>query len=132
MNYLPIRVQLKRTRGWRKPDNTVVVSRPSFWGNRFRIGCLYFMDTPNPVQVKDASHAVELYRKYPDHEPEWIRAALRGKNLGCWCPLWICPLGHTFGNEVGPSRVPKYCPHCSRPLLRHPCHADVLLEIANS
>ncbi|MGO7983466.1 DUF4326 domain-containing protein, partial [Rhizobium johnstonii] len=34
---LPHRVQLSRKKGWRKPANTVVVARPSKWGNPFRI-----------------------------------------------------------------------------------------------
>jgi hypothetical protein len=39
---------------------------------------------------------------------EDIRRELRGKNLACWCPL-----EDENGNRV-------------------PCHADVLLEIANA
>ena len=34
----PKRIQLRRTKGWRLPDNAVIVSRPSKWGNPFRIG----------------------------------------------------------------------------------------------
>jgi hypothetical protein len=34
----PKRIQLRRTRGWRKPDNTVVVARPTKWGNPFKVG----------------------------------------------------------------------------------------------
>jgi hypothetical protein len=33
---LPVRVTLSRKRGWRKPPNTVVVSRPGKWVNLFR------------------------------------------------------------------------------------------------
>lgn len=33
----PIRVQLSRAKGWRKPPNTVVVARPSRWGNPFKV-----------------------------------------------------------------------------------------------
>ena len=29
------RIQLKRTKGWRKPPEAVVVSRPSKWGNPY-------------------------------------------------------------------------------------------------
>jgi|AntRauTorckE5430_2_1112549.scaffolds.fasta_scaffold06787_2 hypothetical protein len=32
----PVRVQRKRTKGWRKPDNTVNVCRPGKWGNPFK------------------------------------------------------------------------------------------------
>ena len=31
----PKRIQRKRTKGWRKPENTVNVCRPSKWGNPF-------------------------------------------------------------------------------------------------
>ena len=30
---MPERIQLSRKKGWRKPENTVVVARPSKWGN---------------------------------------------------------------------------------------------------
>ena len=39
----PKYIQLQRTGGWRKPENTVVVSRPSKYGNPYRVGCLYPM-----------------------------------------------------------------------------------------
>ena len=32
------RIQLRRTKGWRKPEGAVVVARPSKWGNPFRVG----------------------------------------------------------------------------------------------
>ena len=31
----PIRVQRKRTKGWRMPANTVYVGRKTIWGNRY-------------------------------------------------------------------------------------------------
>ncbi len=99
---MPERIRLSRKKGWRLPPNTVVVSRPSKWGN--------------PYQVKDGDRAtaVRCYRK----EIEWYLSGkgcsekqteivkegldfLRGKNLACWCPL------------------------------DQPCHADVLLNLAN-
>lgn len=53
-----------------------------------------------------ADDAVWYFRRFLEKVmPEWIqdaRAELRGKDLACWCPL------------------------------DQPCHADVLLEIANS
>lgn len=93
---LPIRVQLRRTKGWRKPDNTVVVSRPSKWGNPYAgdSNCL------------DRARMTTLFRNLMarPEKADFIAAVksdLRGKNLACWCPL------------------------------NQPCHADVLLEIAN-
>jgi hypothetical protein len=94
----PRRVQLRRTKGWRKPPDAVVVARPSRWGNPFtaedagsRAAALVAFRTrlAGPPEV----------RHYPSDEE--IRAELRGRDLACWCPL------------------------------DGPCHADVLLEIAN-
>jgi hypothetical protein len=36
----PQRIQLRRTKGWRKPEGAIVVARPQRWGNPFRIGDL--------------------------------------------------------------------------------------------
>ena len=33
----PRRIQLSRRKGWRKPENTIVVARPTRWGNPFPI-----------------------------------------------------------------------------------------------
>lgn len=116
MSDTPRRVQLKRTKGWRMPANTVKVDRSSRWGNPFAIGEVSPGDdklgyhTPKElcgVLVRDRAHAVELFRKWL-HSTSAIALAwrlgghtLRGKNLGCWCPL------------------------------NGPCHADVLLALAN-
>lgn len=35
---LPRRVQRKRVKGWRMPENTVSVCRPGPWGNPFIVG----------------------------------------------------------------------------------------------
>lgn len=109
---MPERIQLSRKRGWRMPENTVVVSRPSRWGNPWRVGDQY---------IPDAAEAVRRFRcavlgftsngsfcepqAHPDSYIGRIIADaprdLRGKNLACWCAL------------------------------DEPCHADVLLELAN-
>lgn len=92
----PVRVQRKRTKGWRMPPNTVSVTRPSIFGNPYRVGI-----------DGDALGCVNLFRVMLDgnvwSEPNErsVRKLLRGKNLACYCPLG------------------------------QPCHADVLLEIAN-
>ena len=89
------------------PPNTVSVTRPGKWGNPRRVG-MYADYGP--------ADAVSDYRRWLDRDigtESWclvcgkpptceeIRAELRGKNLACFCPL------------------------------DKPCHADVLLEIAN-
>lgn len=134
----PHRVQLRRTKGWRKPENTVVVARPSRWGNWYVITTpmgmyrnqAYTTDNTTPIvaatdkrghftgsrwagfasKAEAVAFAVDMYRRsleatyvLPDGplNREFYLGELRGKNLGCWCPL------------------------------DQPCHADVLLELAN-
>ena len=106
----PHRIQLSRKKGWRMPDNTVSVARPGKWGNPFKVGsyiCSGRGEDFTQVKVETRADAVTAFRDmltmpircYPSDEEI---AALRGKNLACWCPLG------------------------------QPCHADVLLELANA
>lgn len=140
----PVRVQLRRTKGWRMPANTVSVARPGRWGNPERVVldemrwdgetydaageevmygpwlCLQRGGTFPPELQKTfggwwfatereaAEKAVAMYRfrLTTDIAPCRLPIAnrlteLRGKNLACWCALDA------------------------------PCHADVLLELAN-
>ena len=93
----PIRIQRRRSRGWKMPDNTVYVGRPTKWGNPYTIA---EMGSHDDAVCKFEEMLVEgLEDSYPMDE-EIIRE-LRGKNLACWCSL------------------------------KSPCHADILLEIAN-
>lgn len=120
---MPERVQLSRKRGYRKPENAVVVSRPSKWGNPFRIipveidgfrfevrGSLNLLGM-HKTERAAREHAVELFElhtdpmgnfEYDEDQLAELRSKLAGKDLACWCPL------------------------------DQPCHADVLLKIANT
>jgi hypothetical protein len=98
-----VRHSLSRKAGWRMPANTVKVSRPGKWGNPFLVG-------PERTQVE----AVGAFRIWLTTEgvtagiherKQWMLDhlhELRGKNLACWCKAGT------------------------------PCHADVLLDMANS
>ncbi|MFR9794169.1 DUF4326 domain-containing protein [Streptomyces sp. MB22_4] len=120
----PTRIQRKRTPGWRLADATtnplgaVIVSRPSRFGNPFTVKDAIEAEWSNPH-----SACAETYS-------EWLRVGtqggwyeetyrigkqvfdrrrvladlhlLRGKDLACTCPL------------------------------DKPCHADVLLRLANT
>ena len=97
----PVRIQRKRTRGWKMPLNTVYVGRPHPLGNPFVM----------KVQ-SERDESVRLYEEFVKQRMErkdifgiqfrvWI-GEIKGKNLACWCPL------------------------------DKPCHADILLEIANA
>lgn len=132
--------RIRRVRGARLPPGVVYVGRPTRWGNPYRVGAVgltwsgeifgpsagrYGLGGRPSWQSQapiagglTAAQAVELYRwdiglaldDNPTDEPEdqeyalALRAAvygLAGADLACWCPL------------------------------DQPCHADVLLELAN-
>lgn len=87
----PVRIQRRRSKGWKKPENTVDVTRSSQWGNPYIIG-----------KDGDRKKCIELYEKFVARPlANHARKELAGKNLMCWCAL------------------------------DQPCHADVLLRIAN-
>lgn len=105
-----MRIQRSRAKGARlsAPNGLpiVCVSRPSQWGNPFSEA----LGTAKPAR-KPALRAASVlrFRRALLSEDgslaftkEQVQSELRGKNLACWCPL------------------------------DQPCHADVLLEIANS
>ena len=78
----PKRIQLRRSKGFRLPKNTVKVARPTKWGNPWRVG----LDG-------DAQYVVEAYRRFVEgHLQSFptikdVRKELRGKNLACFCKL---------------------------------------------
>jgi len=104
---MPVRLQRKRTKGYRLPPDAVYVGRPTRWGNDYVVGTVVLSigdDGITGVLVEDAAQAVEMFR----NDGNFVDIAeLRGKDLACWCPL-----EDADGNRV-------------------PCHADVLLEWAN-
>lgn len=109
---MPIRIQRRRSKGWKMPENTVCVCRPSIWGNPFSIHPHHKpgrqWNCGATISVPTAEDAVQCFREMMACEGERADALrarlpeLRGKNLACWCRLDAA------------------------------CHADVLLELANS
>ena len=110
----PVRIQLSRKRGFKLQAHSkklnglpaVVVSRPSKFGNPFTFDLARALHPGEPENILRA-RCVEAFRAYVGDIVPIIQDELRGKNLACWCPLV---------DEHG------------KPV---PCHADVLLEIAN-
>jgi hypothetical protein len=109
---MPKRIQRKRTKGWKMPPNTVSVTRPGKWGNPYYPGSgrsRGFFDSDMRMcqhDVRDPQVQVRWFREYMGQKLgegtlKEYIEPLRGKDLACWCPL------------------------------DQPCHADVLLEIAN-
>jgi hypothetical protein len=118
----PVRIQRRRTKGWRAPEHAVYVGRPTRFGNPYR---LIRQDNGWAVQFGDHGGSVGIFhndfeaRRYATEAFRvWInlpeqadtlrlfRALLHGRDLTCWCPL----------------------PADGQP---DHCHAAVLLEIAN-
>lgn len=129
---MPERVQLSRKKGWRMPPNTVKVDRSTVFGNPamcWTHGCKNHPCKCHPDFYEGEDYCcLETFREYVssglENRPSrtgslrialeaaagYYRRAelvaripeLRGKNLACWCAL------------------------------DRPCHADILLELANS
>jgi hypothetical protein len=96
---VPQRIQLRRTKGWRMPPNTVKVDRSTQWGNHdFIVG----EDGDAEFCVDMFHHDLDKFSVFHPDEYEAFIAPLRGQDLACWCAL------------------------------DQPCHADVLLELANA
>jgi hypothetical protein len=82
---MPVRVQLRRTKGWRMPPNTVKVTRPGLFGNPFvhpdpaeavaafrlycRGGTQQFEMGPDGLQFAATIHRNSLHWAWP----EWLR-----------------------------------------------------------
>jgi len=121
------------------PEGALKVARPSRWGNPYRVGDeitvsvtghshgavvgeydpddLRRFDIPLHARAMTQQEAVDLYREDLEgalDDPDWwyrngaAFKFLRGHDLACFCPL-----EDQHGNRV-------------------PCHADVLLDLANS
>ncbi|MGV9756968.1 DUF4326 domain-containing protein [Streptomyces tricolor] len=116
----PVRIQRRRTKGWRKPEGAVVVTRPSRFGNPFTIkGAIEWGGAETTEQAREL--CTTAFRQWLRGNRDWwmgdkadatrdrILAGLpelRGRNLACYCPL----------------------PEPGQP---DHCHAAVLLEMAN-
>lgn len=99
MSDKPYRVQLRRTKGWRMPPNTVSVGQgPWFTVFRAMEVCAGFNSAIAVCDFREMLKEAEVDRPF---SAERDIAPLRGKNLACWCPIGA------------------------------PCHADVLLQMAN-
>jgi hypothetical protein len=118
----PERIQRKRTKGWKMPPNTIYVGRPSIYGNPWTIqkciaSKLFGPELAHQICVDEFAAWLEGIKSPNDEQlgvwnhPAMIEKRakilaslpeLRGKNLACWC-------------KPG-----------------QPCHADVLLKLANS
>lgn len=118
----PVRIQRKRTKGWKMPANTVSATRPGRFGNPYKIGdhCgwgiirrdlgnrslrdILIEKNGEPVYKTTEDIIAGFKQKVLASEAfqRIIKHYLKGKNIACWCKL------------------------------TDPCHVDFLLQIANS
>lgn len=102
---VPKRIQLRRTKNWRKPEGAIIVCRPTKWGNLWKVDPTRATDPPSNQYRATAWEVVPIYRAWLLYAAPFtiddIRRELGGRDLACWCPPGS------------------------------PCHADVLLELAN-
>ena len=109
----PVRIQRRRTKGWRMPDGAVYVGRGTYWGNFWRVGDTITVTGPsihppypeNEQYVRELvvtpAIAVALYEAVIGPDQPYAIQLLGGRDLACWCPT------------------------------DQPCHADILLKLAN-
>lgn len=106
----PVRLQLSRRKGFDLQQQSLAtnglpavnVARPSKWGNPYKIGERTFNPATGGHPICTPEIAVEKFRlRLTNGEKAGAVTHLRGRNLACWCALDA------------------------------PCHADVLLDIAN-
>ena len=104
----PHRVQLKRTKGWRMPPNTVKVTRPGPYGNPHKVG---FCPQCGATHTQD--EAVAAFEAMGSERIPNL-PALAGKHLACWCDSnqkchadvllrWASPQTRQAGGEAQPT-----------------------------
>jgi hypothetical protein len=108
----PRRIKLSRAKGWRLPADAVKVDRSTRWGNPFNATqqyvCFPHRGLPVPLvalhEQPSLGRCIDLFTAYLRarlDQDPEFLEPLRGKHLACWCAL------------------------------DQPCHADVLLRLAN-
>jgi hypothetical protein len=123
-----IRVQRKRTKGWRMPAGAVYVGRPSLWGNPWTLaemGAVYGV----PIAERPAA-AVRMYRRELEHwgllsDYHYLAGDVR------------YDAASKAADESGARNMAEYAPVALRDAtalvcwcpLDRPCHADVLIEL---
>lgn len=91
------------------PENTIYVGRPTKWGNPHKVGVSLAKEPRESKYDYRRMSVMDTVNAYKETILFWVKedpkkydlSELKGKNLACWC-------------KEG-----------------EPCHADVLLELAN-
>ena len=104
---MPKLIQRRRTKGWRKPEGAVSVTRPSRYGNPFEVKVfgialslhLFYnaihgfwapAGVPEELIYKAHSAHVTFQKRFRPHGPRFeIEYELKGVDIMCWCGDWI-------------------------------------------
>jgi Domain of unknown function (DUF4326) len=118
----PRRIQLSRRKGFRLPEGAVVVARPTYWGNPFKVGEKikagsdlwpyvrpmvgedlpgFHLTQASFLRIQDVIAAYSAWILEQPGLMVRMPGELAGRDLACWC----------------------------KPA--DPCHADLLLALAN-
>lgn len=123
---MPKRIQRKRAKGWKMPEGAVYVGRPSRFGNPFRIEA-----------CRTPAKTVRVYRAWltgKGFNPKGLTKIIGGDVTCAWegnglaflqHAIWASGIRELAKKELRGKDLACWCP------LDQPCHADILLEIAN-
>ncbi len=126
---MPIRIQRKRTKGWKMPENTVSVCRPTKWGNPFKnLGNEIFMKSNLNGKYSwilicegDIKYVVWLYGLLFKDNQQWLNyESLYPHHL--LFEYWHNHFSRLDLNELTGKNIACFC------RIGVPCHGDFLLE----
>lgn len=141
MSIEPVRFQLKRVKGWRKPKGSVIVDRRTIWGNIFVVKgpyprhempfMVYCSEGPGVGSYlgsyktkKEANQrAVDLFSQYFDNSiAEPGTPLYEFRQLYGWHGFQLASVCHKL---LHGKNLVCWC----KPDL--PCHGDIILKVAN-
>lgn len=153
---MPERIQLRRTKGWRKPEGAVVVARPSRWGNPFEYRTDYGLvrfgprhlerfgrDWDYEGRISADGNRHDMYFASDDIVETYVRYATRAELVELHRLTIVDPtpgmlmaypsrgghfLGVTLDDIIRELHGRDLCCWCG---LDDPCHGDTYLDLAN-
>lgn len=149
----PKRIKLERLKGWRMPEGAVKVDRSTKWGNPFRIEALVWVPVAMGFRADKAGRtacAVELYRRWMGMAaadgplvtlPSRLGDLEFGDGSAASVEQHVRGVAAAIASEVTPaiSLPDRPDPRELRGMdlacwckLDQPCHADVLIALANA
>ncbi len=134
----PKRIQKSRAKEWRKPEGSMIVSRPFRYGNPFKLdGGMIYCDASytwhNSLDLwvlydKRVYSKKEGRKKVVELYNAWIRQTLKSNRYTYCCMVAPCPFTiEDIKRELKGRDLACWCKESEK----H-CHAEILLKISNS